>query len=172
VRRHIVLIGLPGAGKSTVGREVARLLDAVFRDLDSSIVAAAGCTIGELFRDQGERAFRALEAAAMEQVLGEPALVVAAGGGWAAEPGNLELASRRGALVVHLDCSPDAAAQRLAGSDDRPLLRDDTPAALRRLAEARRPFYARADARVESTDRGVEMVAAEIVALARSEGGW
>jgi shikimate kinase len=169
--KHVILVGLPGAGKSTVGHAVAALLGSAFHDLDDEIARRAGAGIPDLFRDRGEPAFRTLECEEMERALAAPPSVIAAGGGWAAQPGNLETAAGR-AVVVHLDCPPDEAERRLAGMKDRPLLAGDARAALTRLAAERAPFYARADARVTTAGRGVKTIAREIVALARSRGGW
>jgi shikimate kinase len=171
VRRHIILIGLPGAGKTSVGRHVATLLGTRFRDLDADIVNAAGAEIATIFRDRGEAAFRELERAEMARALDDEPHVIAAGGGWAAQPGNLTAAAER-ALVILLACTPEVAAARLAGSRDRPLLEADPPGALRTLAAAREPFYRRADAAVESVGHDVETVAREVAALARSRGSW
>jgi shikimate kinase len=171
VRRHIILIGLPGAGKTSVGRRVAELLGARFRDLDADIVDAAGADIATIFRERGEAAFRDLERAAMARALDDDAHVIAAGGGWAAQPGNLTATAER-ALVVLLACTPEVAVERLAGTHDRPLLEPDPHGALRALAAARSPSYAWAEATVETVRHDVETVAREVAALARSRGSW
>jgi shikimate kinase len=171
VRRHLILIGLPGAGKTTVGARVAVLLETQFTDLDADIADAAGSDIATVFRERGEPAFREMERAAMARALDDAPHVIAAGGGWAAQPGNRAAAAERG-LIVLLACTPDAAAERLAGAHDRPLLEADPLGALRALAEARAASYARADAIVETVGRDVETVAHEVAALARSQGSW
>jgi len=171
VSRHLILIGLSGAGKTTVGAHVAVLLGTRFRDLDADIAAATGRDIPTMFREQGEAAFRDVERVAMAQALDDAPHVVAAGGGWAAQPGNLASAAGR-ALVVLLACTPEVAAERLTGVADRPLLQGDSAGALRALAQARAPFYARADVTVETVGRSVEEVAREVAALARSRGVW
>jgi shikimate kinase len=166
-----VLIGLPGAGKSAVGQLAARALGCSFCDLDSRVAAAAGLTIADLFARRGEQAFREAEREELARAVAEPPQVIAAGGGWAAQPGNLEQVHGRG-VTVHLMCAPETAAGRLAGTSDRPLLAGDMISRLRRLAAARAPFYARADAAVDTEDRTVDQVADAVVALARSAGGW
>jgi shikimate kinase len=171
VSRHLVLIGLSGAGKTSVGARVAVLLGTRFRDLDADIATAAGRDIPTMFHEQGEAAFRDAERAAMARALDEAPHVIAAGGGWAAQPGNLASAADR-ALVVLLACTPEVAAERLTGVADRPLLRGDSASALRALAVARAPFYARANVTVETVGRSVEEVAREVAALARSRGAW
>jgi shikimate kinase len=171
VKRHVVLIGLPGAGKSAAGRLAALALGCPFCDLDARIVADAGMTIAELFAHHGEAAFRDAERAALDRVLAGPPQVIAAGGGWAAQPGNLERA-REHAVTVYLRCAPETAARRLAGTEDRPLLAGDPVGRLRLLATERAPFYQRADVTVEADDRTAHEVADAVVALARSVGGW
>jgi shikimate kinase len=171
VSQHLILIGLSGAGKTSVGARVAALLGTRFRDLDADIAAAAGRDITTMFREQGEVAFRDAERAAMTRALDDAPHVIAAGGGWAAQPGNLASAAGR-AFVVLLACTPEAAAERLTGVVDRPLLQGDSAAALRALAAMRAPYYARADVAVQTVGRSVEEVAREVAALARSQGAW
>ena len=171
MKRHVVLIGPPGAGKSSAGRLAADTLGCPFCDLDARVVAEAGMTIPDLFGRAGEPAFRDAERRALDRALAEPPQVIAAGGGWAAQPGNLERARDR-AITVHLACAPETAARRLAGTRDRPLLTDDMDAQLRLLAAARAEFYARADATVATDPLPPEEVARAVVALARSVGGW
>jgi len=171
VKRHILLIGLPGAGKTVVGQVAARILGCAFCDLDDRVTEAAGVTVAQLFAERGEAAFRAAEREAAEAALDEPPQVLAAGGGWAAQPGNLERAGDR-ALTVHLVCAPETAARRLAGTQNRPLLAGDLLGRLRRLAAERQAYYERADAGVVTDGRTVEEVAADVAVLARSAGGW
>jgi shikimate kinase len=167
----VVLIGLPGSGKSAVGRRVATALGADFEDLDEAIVRAAGRPIPTIFAELGEATFRDLERAAMERALARPPHVVAAGGGWAAQPGNLPAAGAR-TLVVHLSCSPETAAARVGDAADRPLLAGDARGAIARLDAQRAPFYARADVAVDTEGRGVDAVVEDVTRLARSQGGW
>lgn len=167
----MVLIGLPGSGKSAAGRSVAALLATECEDLDDAIAAAAGRPIPTIFAQSGEPAFRDLERAAMSRALARPPHVIVAGGGWAAQPGNLEAAASD-ALIIHLSCSPETAVARLAGGPERPLLAADRVAAMRRLHAERATFYARADAVVSTEGRGVEAVAREVARLARSLGRW
>jgi len=171
VKRHVVLIGLPGAGKSSAGRLAARTLGCPFCDLDDRVVAATGTTIAELFARDGEAAFRDAERTAFDRALAEPPQVIATGGGWAAQPGNLDGARDR-AITVHLACAPETAGRRLAGTRDRPLLAGDMAARLDRLAVTRAAFYERAEATVATDDHPPGEVAAAVVALARSAGGW
>lgn len=168
--RHVVLIGPPGAGKSTVGRLVAADLGAPLVDLDVEIARTAGRSVSRIFAEQGEPAFRQLEAEAMAQALAAPPQVIVPGGGWAAQPGALESAA--GALVIHLRTSVESAAARLGGKQTRPLLADEPVDALRRLLAHRMTFYQRADAEVVTDGRAPARVAIEVARIARQQAGW
>jgi len=167
----VVLVGLSGSGKTTVGRIVADLLDAHFTDIDREIERDTGRSIEELFVGEGEAWFRERERAAVDSALaGEPA-VVAPGGGWAAQPGALESAAA--ALVVYLVCPPSVATQRLTGTVDRPLLAEpDRERRLRELLAVREPRYLEADAIVDTEGKTPSEVAKTVVQLARRDGGW
>ncbi len=169
--RHVVLVGLPGSGKSTVGRLVAGLIGAGFVDLDDLIAGRAGMSIPRLFAARGERAFRALESEVMQHTLaGEPA-VIAPGAGWMAEPGNLEAAGDR-AVFVYLAVSPHLAAERLKGDASRPLLAgQDLPSRLTALLADRERWYRRAPVEVDAS-REPELVAAVVAAAVRRLAGW
>jgi len=163
---------LPGAGKSTVAPEVARLLGSLWCDLDERIAAAAGKSVAEIFAIDGERHFRALECAAMSDVLAEPPQVVATGAGWAAEPDNIVTIGGR-ALVIYLSLTPAVAARRLAGITDRPLLADRPPLArLIELLNARERWYRLADIEIAVGEALPDAVAASVVVAARQYGGW
>ena len=110
-RRHLLLVGLSGAGKTTVGRLVAAALGAPFVDLDEEVARRAGRTIAEVFGEEGESVFRALESACARDALAGAPAVVAAGGGYFDDPAN-RLAANVGALTVYLDVEPAAAAAR------------------------------------------------------------
>src|SRR6185436_18410804 len=136
--------GLPGSGKSSVGRVVAQLLATDFTDLDDWVEAEAGCSIPAIFERMGEAAFRQLERAAMARALAQPPRVIAAGAGWIAQPGNLAAAAR--ACVVYLRVTPERAAGRLEGDRSRPLLAGGDPAVrLQQLFEAREAWYRMAE---------------------------
>ncbi|GBD32270.1 MAG: shikimate kinase [Gemmatimonadales bacterium] len=173
-RRHLILVGLPGSGKSTVGKLVAEELDARFVDLDLAIAARAGKSIAEIFATEGEAVFRRLEREAMERELEGAPAVIAAGGGWAAQPGNLE-GARRKAVAIYLEVRPEEAARRMQQNrelSERPLLAGQEPErALRDLLALRESWYRLCEARVDGSP-GPEQVAWAVVNLARSLGGW
>jgi shikimate kinase/3-dehydroquinate synthase len=147
----VVLVGLPGSGKTAVARRLARRHEAEIVDLDQMIEAEAGARIPEIFAAEGESGFRARERAAVER-LGPPdprpgiARVVATGGGAVVDPRN-RWRLYRGRFAAWLDVRPEVLAQRLRRSHNvRPLVASspDPLAAVRRIGEARRPFYAAA----------------------------
>jgi len=119
---RVVLVGLMGSGKTTVGRLLAGRLGWSFVDLDEEVEAAAGATVEELFRTRGEQAFRGLEARAGVDALAGTGAVIAPGGGWSLAPGRLE-ALPRGSLSVWLQVTPETAVARATrGGMVRPLL--------------------------------------------------
>jgi shikimate kinase len=170
VKRHVILVGLPGAGKSTVGRLVAAGLRTPFHDVDARIERRLGISIKEIFASQGEAAFRELERQETATLLSGPPAVIVPGGGWAAQEGNLEAVVGR-ALTVYLATSPATALARLESEDVRPLLaRVDREATLESMHAARRPFYERCEATIVTDDRSPSQVADEVIELAlRSE---
>ena len=161
--KRAVLVGLPGAGKSTVGRIVAQALDWDFVDLDAEIERRAGRSIADLFATEGESAFRTLERELTLELCSGSRLVVAPGGGWAAQPGHLDQLPPDSA-VIWLQVSPAEAIRRLRGSPvERPLLAGADPVgALEALAEQRTEHYAQADLTVPVDGRSAAE-AAEII---------
>ncbi len=144
---HLILIGLPGAGKSTHGRRAARQMGRPFIDLDKRIAAAAGRTVAQIFAEEGEAAFRALERQATASLATEPASIVAPGGGWMLSPENVALV-KPASTIVWLQVSPAAAVRRMGARIRlRPLLRTGNPVrTLEALLASRRLRYAEADA--------------------------
>ena len=171
-RRHIVLVGLPGAGKTTVGRLVAAALGAPFIDLDEEIVRRTGRSIARQFAEEGEGAFRAIEVALGEVALGGPAAVVATGGGFLV--GDVTRAMARGSgLVVYLQTDPAEAAARLGGSAGRPLLEGGEPSQrVAVLLAEREALYLEAECTVATGGSSAADVAASVVLLARGRAGW
>lgn len=161
----LVLIGPPGAGKSTVGREVARRLDLPFTDSDDLIEAEQGVTISEIFVEQGEAVFRELEADAVARSLHLPG-VVAVGGGAPMTPSTAELLDGR--PVVFLNVAIADAAGRVGFDGNRPLLAVNPRATWTRLMGERRPTYERlATWTVDTAGRSVADVVADVIELVR-----
>jgi shikimate kinase len=135
----IVLVGPPGAGKTTVGRLLAQRLGQPFRDTDADIEVTAGKSISEIFFDEGEDHFRALERAAVAEALGEHEGVLSLGGGAVMAPETRALL--KGHHVVFLQVGLGDAAKRVGLNRDRPVLALNPRAALRTLMEERLPLY-------------------------------
>jgi shikimate kinase len=172
VKRHVVLIGLPGSGKTAVGRAAAEELHAGFVDIDAIVERREGRPIALIFAEKGEAAFREMERKEMETALaGEPALI-APGGGWAAQPGAVD-AAKQHALVIYLRTRPETAVRRAAPEGTRPLLSGEDPVArMRVLQREREPFYRSAHAQVDTDYKSTSEVAKEVVRLAQSSAGW
>jgi shikimate kinase len=172
VPRHVVLVGLPGSGKTVAGQLAAQKLGAPFVDLDQVMVTETGKSVAELFASDGEAHFRVLERKAMTRVLSQPARVIASGGGWAAQPGNLESGAAN-ALLVYLRVTPGIAADRLKDDVSRPLLSGEDPVKrLTQLLDNREPFYRQAGHSIDTDGRTPDAVADVIASLARRKGGW
>lgn len=148
--RTIVLVGIMGAGKTTIGRRLALRLGLPFFDADQEIERAAGMTVSELFRVHGEESFRRGEAQVISRLLAGPPIVLATGGGAVVTPETRRLIKKR-ALSVWLKADVDTVLKRATRRNTRPLLQNANPrATLSRLLEERTPFYAEADVAVES----------------------
>ena len=164
--KHLVLVGLPGAGKSSVGRELAGRLNRGFIDLDLYIERSFGKSVVEIFASGGEAAFRDAEADVSRSVWEMPPSVIAPGGGWLFNPGTTAHLLDR-SRIIYLRVSPDAAIRRMGrGIRRRPLLRSaaDPYQAMRALFEARGPRYeSAADLIVDTTDLGRSHVIATVV---------
>ncbi|MEY9873454.1 shikimate kinase [Streptacidiphilus sp. MAP12-33] len=145
----VILVGPPGAGKSSVGVLLAERLGVGFRDTDADIVASAGKPIADIFVDEGEPHFRALEAAAVRTAVAEHAGVLALGGGAVMRAETEELLS--GLPVVFLDVDLHDAVKRVGLDAPRPLLVGNPRARWRELMEKRRPVYTRVARAVVST---------------------
>ncbi len=161
--RAVFLVGFMGAGKSRVGRALAKRLGWRFLDLDRRVEARARRSIAQMFRDSGEAAFRRAETEELKKLLRElqpsRGTVVALGGGVPAQPANRRLL--RGRLTVFLDVPVRTLWQRCrAGRGTRPLVKD--AAGFRRLYAARRPGYLAAAMRVREAGRSPRQLAAEI----------
>ena len=139
---HLVLVGPMGAGKSSLGKRLAKTLGLAFVDLDHAIEARAGMDIPAIFAGEGEPGFRRREREALAEVLAREACVLATGGGAVLDADNRTLMRQRG-FVVHLQIDVEEQLARLASDQSRPLLAGaDRTEVLTRLAAARAPLYA------------------------------
>jgi shikimate kinase len=188
--RNLVLVGFMGSGKTAVGRPVAARLGLAFVDLDEVIVAEAGRSIAEIFRDSGEPEFRRLERQAVARAAGRAGQVLAPGGGAVMDDPSWRLL-RDGNVVVHLRATPRALLRRIRHSEQSPEAsgarpRDTRPlaqvapaarrwpgAARRRLTDLmgqREARYAEAPHTVDTTGRSVAETVRAVEGLARSAG--
>jgi shikimate kinase len=166
--RSIVLVGMMGAGKSSVGRRLALRLGIPFVDADHEIEKAAGMSISDIFTIRGEPEFRAGEARVILRLLESGPQVLATGGGAFINPETRAAIAAKG-ISIWLKADPDVLMKRIKRRQDRPLLRTEDPGAtLRKLLEEREPIYEQADLTVQSRevthDRVVEEVLAAIAA--------
>lgn len=168
--KTLVLVGMMGAGKTSVGRRLASTLGMPFRDADVEIETAAGCSINEIFERFGEPAFRAGERKVIARLLREPPHILATGGGAFMDPETRERIRENG-ISVWLKANVDLLLERVKRKDTRPLLRNtDSRAALVRLMMEREPVYALADITVESDDGPHDTVVRRTVAALEASG--
>jgi shikimate kinase len=171
--RHLVLVGLPGAGKSAVGLQVAEALGAPLFDIDQLLVREMGMPVARIFGMVGEPRFREMEHKAVQAAVAaeEPAVIVP-GGGWAAQPGHMHWAAQSACVRIYLRCQPKTAARRAEDSEVRPLLVGaDLLERMRKLLEEREPFYKLADFEVAAEQDAGHVVAA-VLDVARRHAGW
>jgi shikimate kinase len=162
-----VLVGLPGAGKSTIGRGVAEQLSRTFLDFDLEIERREGKSIAEIFGEKGEGHFRELERVLTEELRLMGNMILAPGGGWVANADVVRLI-RPPARLIYLRVRPETALKRLGNErSTRPLLmRPDPLGELRRLLTARKAAYESADHVIEAELLGLEEVIKKVSALA------
>ncbi|QNM82675.1 shikimate kinase [Sphingomonas sabuli] len=161
--RPIVLVGLMGAGKSTVGRRLARRLSLPFVDSDDEIEDAAGCSPAEMFERYGEADFRDGERRLVARLIDGSVRVIATGGGVFVDPRTRKLLNER-AITVWLDAPIDVLAERTGRRDTRPLLRTPDPkGTLEELSKARGAAYSEAHIRVTSGEGAHSNVVETIV---------
>jgi len=161
--KPVVLVGMPGAGKSTVGRVLAARLGREFVDLDERVEAEAQASISEIFASEAESGFRRRESAALRDALAEPNVVIAAGGGAPMFGDNLQL-MLASATVVHVSASLEVLIERIGDGVGRPLFVGGVRATLARLLPERLSTYARAHFSVDGNGPPSQ-VAATVIAL-------
>lgn len=168
--RTVALVGLMGAGKTTVGRRLARALGLPFKDADAEIEVAAGRSIADIFAERGEAEFRAGERRVIARLLDGPPMVLATGGGAFMNAETRGLLSAR-ALCVWLRADLEVLVRRVARRDTRPLLHDRDPReVLERLMAERHPVYAEAELTVETSESPHDAAVAAILAALRERG--
>jgi len=161
--RSLVLIGMMGAGKSSIGRKLAHRLNLPFVDADAEIERAAGMSISDIFAKHGEPYFRAGEARVIARLLEGGPQVLATGGGAFMHPQSREAIRAKG-ISVWLKAEYDVLMKRIKRRSDRPMLKTQDPGeTLRRLMQERDPVYAEADVIVHSREVPHEIIIAEII---------
>jgi shikimate kinase len=169
--RSIVLVGMMGAGKSSIGRRLAARLGISFVDADAEIEAAAGMSIPEIFEIRGEAEFRSGEARVIARLLDNGPQVLATGGG-AFMNADTRAVIRQKGISIWLKAEPDVLLRRIMRRNDRPLLKTPDPAAtLKQLIAVRYPVYAEADVTIESRDVIHDLIVDEIIAALRARIG-
>lgn len=165
-KRNVILVGPMGAGKSTIGRQVANLLNYEFVDSDQEIEARTGADIPWIFDVEGEDGFRRREENMIDELTQRQSIVLATGGGAVLRESNRKAMNARG-VVVYLQASIEQQLARTARDRNRPLLQTDEPRkVLTELTKIRNPLYAEMADFVIDTDRGsVKEVASQIVEL-------
>ncbi|OMF76104.1 shikimate kinase [Paenibacillus glucanolyticus] len=160
--KNIILIGMMGTGKSTVGRLVADSLGYTLIDLDTEIEKLDGRTIPEMFEADGESYFREAESAALRSVLLRKGIVVASGGGAVLSTENCE-AMKQGGWVVALTADAASIVERVRGDVNRPLLAGDVEERVGRILDERKDKYLFADVMIDTVGRSAEEVATDIL---------
>ena len=167
---QVILTGLPGSGKSTVGRALAERIEWDFVDLDAEIARKEGRSVSQIFAENGEERFRDLEALATSELRDRQKLIIAPGGGWVTRPATVSLL-RPPATLVYLRVGPEVAAERIGReSDERPLLSGtNVRARLDSLLQDREGAYQAADLTVNA-ELVVDEVVTQCMAWLVSEG--
>jgi shikimate kinase len=156
----IYIVGFMGAGKTSVGQSLAKLLGWRFVDLDQVIEELEGRPIRDIFRDTGEPYFREIEHRELMRAASWKEVVVALGGGTFCADLNRQVMQESG-VSVWLDASLDILYARCAGKEDRPLF--TTREKMQALLELRRPFYAKADLKIDTGERSIDSIAEDIL---------
>lgn len=162
-KRSVVIVGLMGAGKSTIGKRVAQMLGLNFVDADTEIETASRMTIPELFDNYGEPEFRDLERRVIKRILRSGPRVLATGGGAFMNEATRKAISRAG-VSVWLKAELDVLMERVSRKSNRPLLKTENPrATMQKLMDDRYPVYALADLTIISRDEKKDVMAGEVV---------
>ncbi len=161
--RSVVLVGLMGSGKSTIGRKLAQVIDLEFFDSDTEIENASRMSVKDLFAVYGEPEFRALEQRVMLRLMEDGPRIISTGGGAFINP-EVREAVLKGGIAVWLDADIDVLMDRVGRRETRPLLDNDDPeATMRALMETRYPVYAEAQIRVMSRNERKDIMVGEVI---------
>jgi shikimate kinase len=170
LNRTVTLVGMMGAGKSAIGRRLAARLEVPFRDADTEIETAAGCTISEIFERYGEPAFRDGERRVISRLLTEAPHVLATGGG-AFMDAQTRDGIKANTVSIWIKAPVEILLQRVKRRDNRPLLKNGDPReTLERLLEVREPVYAEADLTIESEEGPHSLAVDRIIAELKERG--
>ncbi len=174
MKTNVALIGFMGAGKTAVGKALAKKLHKEFIEMDSLIEQKTGKSIPQIFQEDGEIAFRELEIEVTKEISKRKNLVIACGGGVVLNKINIDRL-RNEAIIVHLTASPKVILKRISHSEvERPLLNVPNPASeIRELLKFRKPFYERAtDIEIDTSKLDIDDVAEEIVRKLKEDEGF
>src|SRR5579864_9200683 len=170
LNRTVALVGMMGAGKTSIGRRLAGRLEVPFRDADHEIEAAAGLTVAEIFARFGEPYFRDGERRVIARLLGDTPHVLATGGG-AFMDESTRMGMRNAAFTIWLKAPIELLLSRVKKRETRPLLKDgNMRLTMERLLQEREPIYAQADMIIESADEGHGAAVDRVLACLRERG--
>lgn len=174
LNKTVALVGMMGAGKTSIGKRLSARLDVGFRDADHAIEEAAGMTVAEIFAKYGEPEFRRLERSVIARLLGDPPHILATGGG-AYMDDCTRAAMRASAFTIWLKAPIDILLGRVKKRQEqdrsRPLLNnDDMRGTLERLLTVREPVYGQADMTLESVDEPHAVLLEKVVAALKAHG--
>ncbi|MEI8389653.1 MAG: shikimate kinase [bacterium] len=163
--KNIVLIGLMGSGKTTIGRKLAEKLNMKFADTDELIIQKAQKSIKLIFAENGEAFFRKLESEAIEEVSSQENIVVSTGGGAVLIEENIHNLKKNG-ILFHLYAPADELFKRIKDDNERPLINTENPVeTLKIIQERRKIFYNQADFKINTCEKTPEETANEIINL-------
>jgi shikimate kinase len=171
MRRHVIPVGLPGAGKTSVSVELARRLGCICANADQIVEERVGMDISSIFRVHGEDFFRVHEAAVVEELLALPPRVISPGGGWIMGVRDFGTI-KSGALIIYLKTDPAQAVARLEGALDRPLLPEGSIEEMAALLARRGASYEAAECALVTDGLLVAEVVAKAHGLAQDRAGW
>jgi shikimate kinase len=170
-KKHIVLVGMPGSGKSSTGFILAKLMWRPFVDTDYYIIKKQKKTIAELFAEQGEDSFRKMEKQVLAEIIANSPSVIATGGGLPCFHGNMDVINEF-AVSVYLEASPEKLLERLKNGKKRPLLTGKTPEELANYLntslQQRKPYYEKANITVQAHEVTTTQLAMNLFDLIKS----